>query len=143
MQIKQHADIQGASKEEKIKVFQVADKLIADNQLSKGTKVFTRKPTYIVDNFTLHLQITRVVEGIETAIFKQFFVSWNESENESFGFGRFFIFLINISLTNFVTCKTILCRSCGGMEGGGSPFRGEETDRQVSWGRYWVTQSEY
>ena len=35
------------------------------------------------------LQITRVVEGIETAIFKQFFVSWNENENASFGFGRY------------------------------------------------------
>ena len=41
MQIKQHHDVQGASKEEKIKVFEVADKLIADNELSKGTKVFT------------------------------------------------------------------------------------------------------
>jgi len=60
----------GASKEEKIKVFDVADKLIADNGLSKGTK------------------ITRVVEGIETAIFKQFFVSWNENDNACFGFGR-------------------------------------------------------
>jgi len=60
----------GASKEEKIKVFDVADKLIADNGLKKGTK------------------ITRVVEGIETAIFKQFFASWNETGNINFGFGR-------------------------------------------------------
>ena len=37
----------------------------------------------------IFLQITRVVEGIETAIFKQFFVSWNENENASFGFGRY------------------------------------------------------
>ena len=39
--------MQGASKEEKIKVFQVADKLIADNQLSKGTKVFIRGRQHI------------------------------------------------------------------------------------------------
>jgi len=68
--LERESDVQGASKEEKLKVFHVADKLIADNGLSKGTK------------------ITRVVEGIETAIFKQFFASWNESGNDDFGFRR-------------------------------------------------------
>ena len=43
MHIKHHNDIQEASKEEKKKVFKVADKLIADNKLSKGTKVFNQK----------------------------------------------------------------------------------------------------
>ena len=50
MQIKKHTDIQGASKEEKIKVFEVADKLIADNQLSKGTKVFNRTEANAIAN---------------------------------------------------------------------------------------------
>jgi len=63
----------GASKEEKVKVYAVADKLLADNGLPKTTKV------------------TSVMEGFETAIFKQFFVSWREAENTDpswSGFGR-------------------------------------------------------
>ena len=40
--------MQGASKEEKIKVFEVADKLIADNQLARGTKVVNRKPAKLI-----------------------------------------------------------------------------------------------
>ena len=65
--------VQGASKEERVKVYAVADKLLADNGLPKTTKV------------------TSVMEGFETAIFKQFFVSWREAENTGpswTGFGR-------------------------------------------------------
>ena len=44
-------------------MFSYADQLIADNDLPKTTK------------------ITSIVEGFETAIFKQFFMHWNETEN--------------------------------------------------------------
>ena len=55
----------------------------------KEQRYLTKSSTLITVDF--YLQITRVTEGIETAIFKQFFASWNESENENFGFGRFSI----------------------------------------------------
>lgn len=47
-------------------MFSYADQLIADNDLPKTTK------------------ITSIVEGFETAIFKQFFTQWNETENTRF-----------------------------------------------------------
>lgn len=59
-----------ASKEEKVKVFSYADQLIADNGLPKTTR------------------ITSIVEGFETAIFKQFFTQWNETENAGAFLGR-------------------------------------------------------
>ena len=79
-------DIQGASKEEKVNVFNVADKLIADNGLPRGTKVKPKSSDKKPDHSTY--QITRIVEGIETAIFKQYFASWNETGDVNFGFGR-------------------------------------------------------
>jgi len=54
-----------SSKEEKVKAMSTA---VATG--SKSTKV------------------VRVIEGTETAIFKQFFSHWNETENPSAGFGR-------------------------------------------------------
>ena len=43
-----------------MKVFKVAEKLIADNNLPRGTKV------------------ERIVEGTESAVFKQYFAWWKE-----------------------------------------------------------------
>jgi len=57
-----------SSKEEKVKALSTA--VAAANGWSKSTKV------------------VRVIEGTETAIFKQFFSHWNESENPCAGFGR-------------------------------------------------------
>ena len=35
-------------------------------------------------------QVLRILEGTETALFKQFFSHWNETDNPSLGFGRTF-----------------------------------------------------
>ena len=51
-------------------MFSYADQLIADNGLPKTTR------------------ITSIVEGFETAIFKQFFTQWNETENAGAFLGR-------------------------------------------------------
>ena len=51
-------------------MFTYADQLLADNGLPKTTK------------------ITSIVEGFETAIFKQFFTHWNETENSDAFLGR-------------------------------------------------------
>lgn len=94
--------VQEASNVEKAKVFQVAEKLIADNNLPKNTKV------------------TKLVEGIETAMFKQFFTHWNETENENAGFGRKYnpgaIAEWDITDLHFETRKRI-ARSAGGAIG--------------------------
>ena len=37
-----------------------------------------------------HPQVVRVIEGTETAIFKQFFTHWNETDNPCAGLGRSF-----------------------------------------------------
>ena len=98
----QESSIQGASKEEKAKVFQVAEKLLADNNLPRSTK------------------ITKLVEGTETAMFKQFFAHWNETDNENAGFGRKYspgvIAEWNISDLHFEARKRI-ARSAGGAIG--------------------------
>jgi len=57
-----------SSKEEKVKALSTA--VAAANGWSKSTKV------------------VRIIEGTETAIFKQFFSHWNESENPCAGLGR-------------------------------------------------------
>jgi len=59
-----------SEKKEKVQAMKAAEKYIADNSLSKATRV------------------TRVIEGLETAMFKQFFTHWNESECQSGGLGR-------------------------------------------------------
>jgi len=41
-----------------------------------------------VDVGSKSTKVVRVIEGTETAIFKQFFSHWNETENPSAGFGR-------------------------------------------------------
>jgi len=61
-----------SSKEEKVKAMSTAEKMIQDNGWPKSTK------------------IKRVVEGVEPAIFKQFFMHWNEVEHPFAGFGRSF-----------------------------------------------------
>eukprot|EP00092_Neocalanus_flemingeri_P034413 GFUD01037422.1.p1 GENE.GFUD01037422.1~~GFUD01037422.1.p1 ORF type:complete len:714 (-),score=230.81 GFUD01037422.1:107-2248(-) len=57
-----------SSKEERVKAMSTA--VAAANGWAKSTKV------------------VRVIEGTETAMFKQFFTHWNETENASAGFGR-------------------------------------------------------
>merc|ERR1711970_415730 len=59
-----------SSKEERVKAMNIATD--AANDWAKSTKV------------------VRVIEGTETAMFKQFFTHWNEAENPSAGFGRSF-----------------------------------------------------
>jgi len=57
-----------SSKEERVKAMSTA--VAAANGWAKSTKV------------------VRVIEGTETAMFKQFFTHWNETDNPSAGFGR-------------------------------------------------------
>lgn len=59
-----------STKAERVKAMASAEKIISDNGWSKSTK------------------IKRVIEGTETALFKQFFTHWNEAENTSGGLGR-------------------------------------------------------
>jgi len=40
------------------------------------------------DGWAKSTKVVRVIEGTETAMFKQFFTHWNETENASAGFGR-------------------------------------------------------
>jgi len=59
-----------SSKEERINAMNGADKFIKDNNLPSSTRV------------------NRVVEGTETALFKQFFNVWNETDSPYQGLGR-------------------------------------------------------
>lgn len=59
-----------SNKEERLGVMTAAEKYIEDNGLARGTRV------------------ARVIEGLETAMFKQYFTHWNESECPSGGLGR-------------------------------------------------------
>ena len=43
---------------------------------------------FLKDSFVC--QVLRILEGTETALFKQFFSHWNETDNPSLGFGRTF-----------------------------------------------------
>ena len=75
--------IKDSSKEEKMKAMSTA--VAGANGWAKSTKVF--RSLFLSFTFVL-VQVVRVIEGIETAIFKQFFSHWNESENPCAGFGR-------------------------------------------------------
>jgi len=59
-----------SNKEERLAVMKAAETYIDDNGLARATRV------------------TRVIEGIETAMFKQFFTHWNEVGCTSCGLGR-------------------------------------------------------
>jgi len=60
----------GSNKEERLSVMKASEKYIKDNEWSKKTRV------------------TRVMEDLETAMFKQFFTHWNETDSEFGGLGR-------------------------------------------------------
>jgi len=80
----------GASSDEKVKVFKVAEKLIADNNLPRGTKV------------------ERIVEGTESAVFKQYFAWWKEESIYNEGnFGRMASSEWNIEDLHFAARKRI------------------------------------
>jgi len=59
-----------SNKEERLGVMKASEKYIKDQGLAKQTRV------------------TRVVEGTETAMFKQFFTHWNETDSPFGGLGR-------------------------------------------------------
>ena len=65
-----------------------AEKMIQDNGWPKSTKVTFISPL-LLKNIQI-FEIKRVVEGVEPAIFKQFFLHWNELEHPFAGFGRSF-----------------------------------------------------
>ena len=85
-------------------MFSYADKLIADNGLPKTTR------------------IQSIVEGFETAMFKQFFMHWNETENEGAFLGRQYsqgaVSEFNISDLHFEAKKRI-AKSAGAAIGYG------------------------
>ena len=72
-----------SSKEEKVKAMSTA--VAGANGWAKSTKVIFK---HIVSIPICFGKVVRVIEGTETAIFKQFFSHWNETENPSAGFGR-------------------------------------------------------